>query len=161
MRLYCRLSPEDRRRRYWAIKAMKIGFGGIAYGAAVLGMRRRTIYTGIAGPRGDVQLRSTASAASHFACHILESVVAPRRLCTGVIGGGFPRSLRRPDLLDQCCLSGGIASNRPNSEYARPHGCSDGCGICCRRSVRTPHRPLRVDDRPLGFPGSERAVDGR
>lgn len=47
MRLYCRSLPEDHRRRYGAIEALKIGYGGVAYGARVLGMSRRTIHTGI------------------------------------------------------------------------------------------------------------------
>jgi hypothetical protein len=47
MRLYCRSLPEDHRRRYAAIEALKIGYGGIAYVARVLGMSRRTIHTGI------------------------------------------------------------------------------------------------------------------
>ncbi len=47
MRVYCRSLPEDHRRRYAALEAMKIGFGGIAYVARVLGMSRRTVYTGI------------------------------------------------------------------------------------------------------------------
>ena len=44
MGLYYRSLPEDHRRRYAAIEALKIGFGGIAYVARVLGMSRRTIY---------------------------------------------------------------------------------------------------------------------
>jgi len=47
MRLYFRSLPEDHRRRYAGIEALKIGLGGIAYIARVLGMSRRTIYTGI------------------------------------------------------------------------------------------------------------------
>jgi transcriptional regulator of acetoin/glycerol metabolism len=47
MRLYCRSLPEDHRRRYAAVEALKIGYGGVAYVARVLGMSRRTIYTGI------------------------------------------------------------------------------------------------------------------
>jgi hypothetical protein len=47
MRLYCRSLPEDHRRRYAAVEALKIGPGGISYIARVLGMSRRTIYTGI------------------------------------------------------------------------------------------------------------------
>lgn len=47
MRIYCRSLPEDHRRRYAALEALKIGFGGIAYVARVLGMSRRTVYTGI------------------------------------------------------------------------------------------------------------------
>ncbi len=47
MRLYCRSLPEDHRRRYAALEALKIGFGGIAYVSRVLGMSRCTIYTGI------------------------------------------------------------------------------------------------------------------
>ena len=47
MRLYCRSLPEDHRRRYAALEALKIGFGGVAYVARVLGMSRRTLYTGI------------------------------------------------------------------------------------------------------------------
>ena len=47
MRIYCRSLPEDHRRRYAAIEALKIGFGGVTYVARVLGMSRRTIYTGI------------------------------------------------------------------------------------------------------------------
>ena len=47
MRLYCRSLPEDHRRRYAAVEAVKIGFGGVAYVARVLGMSRRTLYTGI------------------------------------------------------------------------------------------------------------------
>jgi hypothetical protein len=47
MRIYSRSLPEDHRRRYAALEALKIGFGGIAYVARVLGMSRRTIYSGI------------------------------------------------------------------------------------------------------------------
>ncbi len=47
MRLYCRSLPEDHRRRYAAIEALKIGYGGVAYVARVLGISRRTIHTGI------------------------------------------------------------------------------------------------------------------
>jgi len=47
MRLYARSLPEDHRRRYAALEALKIGYGGIAYVARVLGMSRRTLYTGI------------------------------------------------------------------------------------------------------------------
>jgi hypothetical protein len=47
MRMFARTLDEDHRRRYAAIEALKIGFGGIAYVARVLGMSRRTIYTGI------------------------------------------------------------------------------------------------------------------
>jgi hypothetical protein len=47
MRLYCASLPEDHRRRYAAIEALKLGRGGIAYVARVLGMSRRTIHTGI------------------------------------------------------------------------------------------------------------------
>lgn len=47
MRLYCRSLPEDHRRRYAALEALKIGFGGVAYVARVLGMSRRTLYTGM------------------------------------------------------------------------------------------------------------------
>jgi hypothetical protein len=47
MRIYCRSLAEDHRRRYAAVEALKIGFGGVAYVARVLGMSRRTIYTGI------------------------------------------------------------------------------------------------------------------
>ncbi|MGB5834464.1 MAG: hypothetical protein WBG92_21090 [Thiohalocapsa sp.] len=47
MRLYCASLPEDHRRRYAAVEALKIGRGGISYVAEVLGMSRRTIYTGI------------------------------------------------------------------------------------------------------------------
>jgi len=47
MRLYCRSLPEDHRRRYAAIEALKIGYGGVASVARVLGMSRRTIHTGI------------------------------------------------------------------------------------------------------------------
>jgi hypothetical protein len=47
MRLYGRSLPEDHRRRYAAIEALKIGYGGVAYVARVLGMSRRTIHTGI------------------------------------------------------------------------------------------------------------------
>ena len=47
MRVYCRSLPEDHRRRYAALEALKIGLGGVAYVARVLGMSRRTRYTGI------------------------------------------------------------------------------------------------------------------
>ena len=47
MRLYYRSLPDDHRRRYAAIEALKIGYGGVAYVARVLGMSRRTIHTGI------------------------------------------------------------------------------------------------------------------
>jgi hypothetical protein len=47
MRLFYASLPEDHRRRYAAVEALKIGRGGITYVAEVLGMSRRTIYTGI------------------------------------------------------------------------------------------------------------------
>jgi hypothetical protein len=47
MRLYFYSLPEDHRRRYSAVEALKIGRGGITYIARVLGMSRRTIYAGI------------------------------------------------------------------------------------------------------------------
>jgi len=47
MRLYCASLPEDHRRRYAALEALKLGRGGIMYVATVLGMSRRTIYIGI------------------------------------------------------------------------------------------------------------------
>ena len=47
MRVYCASLPEDHRRRYAAVEALKIGRGGISYVAGVLGMSRRTLYTGI------------------------------------------------------------------------------------------------------------------
>lgn len=36
MRLYCRSLPKDHRRRYGAIEALKIGYGGVAYVARAL-----------------------------------------------------------------------------------------------------------------------------
>jgi hypothetical protein len=50
MRWYFRSLPEDHRRRYTGIEALKIGLGGIAYIARVLGMSRGTIYAGIREP---------------------------------------------------------------------------------------------------------------
>ena len=47
MRTYFRSLPEDHRRRYAALEAQKIGFGGVAYVSRVLGISRQTIYTGI------------------------------------------------------------------------------------------------------------------
>lgn len=47
MRMVSRTLDEDHSPRYAAIEARKIGFGGIADVARVLGMSRRTIYTGI------------------------------------------------------------------------------------------------------------------
>jgi len=38
---------EEHRHRHAAVEALKIGFGGFAYVTRVLGMSRRTIYTGI------------------------------------------------------------------------------------------------------------------
>jgi hypothetical protein len=47
MRMYFLSLPEDHRRRYAAIEALKIGRSGIAYIARLFGMSRRTVYTGI------------------------------------------------------------------------------------------------------------------
>jgi hypothetical protein len=47
MRVYCRSLPEDHRRRYAAVEALKIGYGGVAYVSRVLGMSRSTISAGI------------------------------------------------------------------------------------------------------------------
>jgi hypothetical protein len=47
MRVYCRSLPEDHRRRYAAVEALKLGHGGVAYVARLLGMSRRTVYFGI------------------------------------------------------------------------------------------------------------------
>ncbi len=57
MRLYWASLPEDHRRRYAAVEALKIDRGGITDVAGVLGVSRRTIDTGIralqATDRGD------------------------------------------------------------------------------------------------------------
>lgn len=47
MRRYFRSLPEDHRRRYAAVEARKIGFGGVTYVARTLGISRQTIYTGL------------------------------------------------------------------------------------------------------------------
>jgi hypothetical protein len=47
MRVFFRSLPEDHRRRYAAVEALKIGFGGVAYIAQVLGLSRGTIYQGL------------------------------------------------------------------------------------------------------------------
>lgn len=47
MRVFFRSLPEDHRRRYAAVEAHKIGFGGIAYISQVLGVARGTIYEGL------------------------------------------------------------------------------------------------------------------
>jgi hypothetical protein len=47
MRVFFRSLPEDHRRRYAAVEADKIGFGGISYVAEVLGLSRGTIYQGL------------------------------------------------------------------------------------------------------------------
>ncbi len=46
MRCFSRSLPEDR-RRYAAVEAQKIGYGGVAYVARVLGMSRATLYTAL------------------------------------------------------------------------------------------------------------------
>ncbi len=38
MQLFSRSLGEDHRRHYAGIEALKIGFGGIVYGAGILGM---------------------------------------------------------------------------------------------------------------------------
>lgn len=47
MRLYFHSLPEDHRRRYAAVEALKLGRGGLTYIATLLGMSRRTLYRGI------------------------------------------------------------------------------------------------------------------
>ena len=47
MRLHYRSLREKHRRRYAAVEALKIGYGGVAYVARVLGTSRRTLYAGI------------------------------------------------------------------------------------------------------------------
>lgn len=47
MRVYFDSLPEDHRRRYAAVEASKIGFGGISYIAQVLGLSRGPIYLGL------------------------------------------------------------------------------------------------------------------
>jgi len=47
MRIYFHSLPEDHRRRYAAVEARKIGFGGVAYIAELLGISRQTIYAGM------------------------------------------------------------------------------------------------------------------
>jgi transposase len=46
-RVFFRSLPEDHRRRYAAVEAHKIGFGGITDIAQVLGVARGTIYEGL------------------------------------------------------------------------------------------------------------------
>ena len=47
MRLFFRSLPEDHRRRYAAVEAHKIGFGGISYISLLLALSRGTIYQGL------------------------------------------------------------------------------------------------------------------
>jgi hypothetical protein len=47
MRVFFRSLPEDHRRRYAAVEALKIGYGGLSYIARVLGVTRGTIYSGV------------------------------------------------------------------------------------------------------------------
>ncbi len=47
MRVYFRSLPEDHRRRYAAVEAYKIGFGGVSYISQVLGLSRGPIYQGL------------------------------------------------------------------------------------------------------------------
>jgi hypothetical protein len=47
MRAYFHSLDEDHRRRYGAIEALKIGYGGISYISRLLGISRQTIYVGI------------------------------------------------------------------------------------------------------------------
>ncbi|WP_338114166.1 ISAzo13 family transposase [Thiorhodococcus mannitoliphagus] len=47
MRRYSRSLPEDHRRRYAALEAEKIGYGGVSYVARVLGMSRATVHSGL------------------------------------------------------------------------------------------------------------------
>ena len=47
MRVFFRSLPEDHRRRYAAVEADKLGFGGIAYISQVLGVARGAIYEGL------------------------------------------------------------------------------------------------------------------
>jgi hypothetical protein len=47
MRVFFRSLPEDHQRRYAAVEALKLGFGGISYIAQVLGLSRGTIYQGL------------------------------------------------------------------------------------------------------------------
>ncbi len=47
MRVFFRSLPEDHQRRYAAVEALKLGFGGISYVAQVLGLSRGTIYQGL------------------------------------------------------------------------------------------------------------------
>jgi len=47
MRTYFHSLSEDHRRRYAALEARKIGFGGIAYIAEILDISRQTIYAGM------------------------------------------------------------------------------------------------------------------
>ena len=47
MQVFFRSLPEDHRRRYAAVEAHKIGFGGISYISRVLGVARGTIYEGL------------------------------------------------------------------------------------------------------------------
>jgi hypothetical protein len=47
MRRYSRSLPEDHRRRYAAVEAQKIGYGGVAYVARVLGMSRASVHRGL------------------------------------------------------------------------------------------------------------------
>jgi hypothetical protein len=90
MRLYCASLPEDHRRRYAAVEALKIGRGGITYVAQVLGMSRRTIYTGIRelaamGEDGDSPPRRPSGHAQRI-----------RRR-----GGGRPKATQRQAGLEQ------------------------------------------------------------
>jgi len=47
MEVFFRSLPEDHRRRYAALEAHKIGFGGVSYISQVLGLSRGPIYEGL------------------------------------------------------------------------------------------------------------------
>jgi hypothetical protein len=92
MLLYFRSLPEDHRRRYAGIEALKIGFGGITYVARVLGMSRRTIY---AGTRELEAMGEDDGGSPRRPSGDAKRVRRP--------GGGRPKAIQRQAGLEQTC----------------------------------------------------------
>jgi hypothetical protein len=107
MQLSCRSLPEDNRRRYAAVDALKIGNEGVPHVAWVSGMSRRTINTGIRELEGmgdgdrDHPQRPVAISSGYV-----------------VAAAGAPADARR-----RAALGGDAARGAASAQRRQPDGC--------------------------------------
>jgi hypothetical protein len=123
MRLYGRSLPEDHRRRHAALEAVKIGLGGVAYVARVLGMSRRTVST--RGSPTDPLVRWTDLKPIQLARELVVSGVAVSQELLGTLhrsGPGYSTAQQRVYDHDYRHLASGLLVPHGIYDVVANHG---------------------------------------